>query len=103
MGKRMKRHHQTCLLAQSDNTCLLQGREGACVLAVVVVRRSRPCAIQMWRRRRSTRLNDVLVAYTGAVKSDIILRSCDYSNECPRVVVASEHRARVECPGRIGQ
>ena len=70
MGKRMKRHHQTCLLAQSDNTCLLQGREGACVLAVVVVRRSRPCAIQMWRCRRSTMLNDVLVAYTGAVTSD---------------------------------
>ena len=70
MGKRMKRHHQTCLLAQSDNTCLLQGREGACVLAVVVVRRSRPCAIQMWRCMRSTRLNDVLVAYTGAVTSD---------------------------------
>ena len=69
MGKRMKRHDQTCLLAQSDNTCLLQGREGACVLAVVV-RRSRPCAIQMWRCRRSTRLNDVLVAYTGAVTSD---------------------------------
>ena len=68
MGKRMKRHHQTCLLAQSDNTCLLQGREGACVLAVVVVRRSRPCAIQMWRWRRSTRLNDVLVAYTGLLQ-----------------------------------
>ena len=70
MGKRMKRHHLSCLLVQSDNTCLLQGREGACVLAVVVVRRSRPCAIQMWRCRRSTMLNDVLVAYTGAVTSD---------------------------------